>query len=502
MLRMSGIRKSFSGIEVLHGVDLDVAPGEIHGLVGHNGAGKSTLMRILGGVYADYEGSIRIAGGEVELRTPKQALAQGIAVVYQDFSLIPDLDVAHNIALGREPTRAGGRIVDHRALVRRSAAEAAGFGMRLPMRAPVRSLGVAAQQQTEIVRALARDARVLIMDEPTARLAPQEREQLFATMRDLATRGMCIIYISHFLDEVAGVTDNITVLRDGKVTARLASAASSADSLARLLLGEQEAAIQGQRQEQRQARTGKRDGKPVLEVSDLSLKGRPPVSLIVGSGEIVALAGLVGSGRTRLARAIVGDVAAGGTVTVAGQALGRRTPGSSARHGLLMVPEDRKASGLIGTGSVTQNIELTALNVGLSRGGFVRRRARSRLVAETIERLDVRPPDPTLPVAGLSGGNAQKVLLGRAVAAKPKVLILDQPTAGVDVGAKAEVHAQIIELAGAGAGIVLISDDLDETLALADRILVFVNGRITASRDAVGLDRAELLAAISSIKEK
>lgn len=494
---MDGIRKAFAGIEVLHGVDLEVAPGEIHGLVGHNGAGKSTLMRVLAGVYADYEGSVRLAGSELRLHTPKQALAYGIAVVHQDFSLVPDLDVAHNIALGREPTRAGGLIVDHRALVRRSAAEAAEFGLRLPMRAPVRSLGVAAQQQTEIVRALAREARVLILDEPTARLAPRERRQLFDTMRDLAARDMCIIYISHFLDEVAEVTDNVTVLRDGRVTARLASGTSSPDSLARLLVGEQEAAVR----EQRAERLGRRPGPAVLEVADLSVKGRPPVSLTVASGEIVALAGLVGSGRTRLARAIVGDVAAGGTVTVAGQALGRRSPASSARHGLLMIPEDRKASGLVLTGTVTQNIELTALNVGLSRGGFVRRRARSRLVAETIQRLDVRPPDPARPVADLSGGNAQKVLLGRAVAAGPKVLILDQPTAGVDVGAKAEVHAQIFELAGSGAGVVLISDDLDETLALADRILVFVNGRVTASREVAGLDRAGLLAAMSSTKE-
>ena len=358
--------------------------------------------------------------------------------------------------------------------------------MRLPMRAAVRTLGVAAQQQTEIVRALARDARVLIRDEPTARLAPAEREPLFATMRTLAARGMTIIYISHFLDEVASVTDNITVLRDGRVSARLASSASSADSLARLLVGEEEAAVQ----EQHGDRAVRTAGTPVLTVSGVTVKGRAPVDLTVGAGEIVALAGLVGSGRTRLARAIVGDVAADGTVTVGTRTLSRRSPGSSARSGLLMVPEDRKTSGLVLTGTITQN-------VGCSGRG-----ARSRLVEDTIRRFGVRPPDPTRSVANLSGGNAQKVLLGRAVAAGPQALILDQPTAGVDIGAKAELHARIFELAESGTGILLISDDLDETLDLADRVLVFVNGRVTASRPAADLDRAALLAAMSSAKEK
>ncbi|GAB6902646.1 sugar ABC transporter ATP-binding protein [Kineosporia succinea] len=495
MLHMRGIRKSFGGIEVLHGVDLEIGAGEIHGLIGHNGAGKSTLMRVLGGVYPDYTGTVDLDGTRVDLASPKESLAHGVAVVYQDFSLIPDLDVAHNIALGREPTRLGGRFIDHGALVRRSAAEAERFGMRLPMRTPVRSLGVAAQQQTEIVRALARDARILVMDEPTARLAPAEREQLFVTMRSLAAQGMSIIYISHFLDEVAEVTDNITVLRDGRVTRRLPSADTTADSLARLLVGEEEAEV-------RRRHAGVRTpGPEMLTISDLAVRGRPPVSLSVRSGEIVALAGLVGSGRTRLARAIVGDVAAAGGVRLAGRDLRRRSPMTSARSGLLMIPEDRKVNGLVLTGTVTQNIEMTALSTHLSTAGFVRRGERRKLVAGTIRQFDVRPPDPNRPVANLSGGNAQKVLLGRAVAADPKLLILDQPTAGVDIGAKAELHARVFELAESGAGVLVISDDLDETLELADRVLVFVNGRITADRPAAELDRATLLAAMSSTKE-
>lgn len=496
MLKMQSIKKSFSGVEVLHGVDLDLAAGEIHALIGHNGAGKSTLMRVLGGVYPDYEGDVLVDGEPVRLTTPKEALQHGIAVIYQDFSLVPDLDVAHNIALGREVRPAGGALLDHRAVRARSAAEAKRFGIALPMAQPVRNLGVAAQQQTEIVRALAREARILVMDEPTARLAPQEREQLFDVMRSLARQGVGIIYISHFLDEVTGIADRITVMRDGHVAARPDAKQATPDSLARLLVGDDERSLALLRREP----AGRAEGAPALQVRDLAVTGRAAVSFHVDEGEIVAIAGLVGSGRTRLLRAIIGDVRADGEVQVGARTLARRRPRLAAQARLLMVPEDRKRTGLVLTGDVRQNIELTSLRLTLSRFGFVRRTARSRLVDRAIDRFAIRPPRSRMGVDHLSGGNAQKVLLARSVAASPKALLLDQPTAGVDIGAKSELHQQILDLAESGTGVVVVSDDLDEMLILADRILVVVDGRITRVLHR-GTDRAALLAAISTVGE-
>jgi len=493
MLKMQGIRKSFSGNEVLHGVDLTVAPGQVHGLIGHNGAGKSTLMKVLGGSYPDYAGTVTIDGETREMRTPGDALDAGVAIIYQDFALVPDLDVAHNIALGREPGGAGR--VSHGALRRRSAQEAARFGIRLPMDVAVRSLGVAEQQLTEIVRALARDVRYLVMDEPTARLAPAERAQLFRIIRSLAEQGVGVVYISHFLDEVVEVCDVVTVLRDGRVVGERAAGRCTADSLAQELVGEAEATGAAPSTQAR-TRADLVDAPVRLAVRDLEVHPGKKVDLEVRGGEIVAVAGLVGSGRTSLARAIIGDRRVPGTVTVDGRAVARN-PRRSARAGLLLVPEDRKRSGLVLTSSVADNIELTALDTGMARGGLVRRRAVRALVRDLVRRFHVRPADPTMLTGSLSGGNAQKVLVARAVAADPKVLLLDQPTAGVDVGAKAELHHQVTAVAAAGAAVVVISDDLDEMLDLADRVVVMTAGRLVQDHPAAALDRAELLAAMS-----
>jgi ABC-type sugar transport system ATPase subunit len=495
---MRGIRKSFAGNEVLHGVDLAVRAGQVHALIGHNGAGKSTLMKVLGGVYPDYAGTIGIDGDERRMLTPKEALAHGVAVIYQDFALVPDLDVAHNIALGREPLTGGGRIIPHRRLVERSAEEADRFGIDLPMRTPVRRLGVAAQQLTEIVRALARDVRYLVMDEPTARLAPAEREQLFRIIRSLAERGVGIVYISHFLDEVVEVADVVTVLRDGHVVAHRRAAECTPDGLATELVGPEETAVVEAHEQRREPAV---DGPPRLRARGLQTRPGVTVDLDVHAGEVVALAGLVGSGRTRLARALIGDLRVPGRVEVDGSEVAPRNPATSARRGLLLVPEDRKRSGLVLTGSIRSNIELTALGTTLSRFGLVLRRATDTVVASAIRHFRIRPPDQHMLAGALSGGNAQKVLVARAVAADPRVIVFDQPTAGVDIGAKAELHARLLDLARSGTAVLVISDDLDEMLELADRVLVFVAGRIAAELPASELSRSQLLSAISRTVE-
>jgi ABC-type sugar transport system ATPase subunit len=493
-LEMQSICKAFSAGPVLHDVDFALEAGEIHALLGHNGAGKSTLVKTLAGNYADYGGRIRIDGAERTLHSPRQALDCGVAIIYQDFALAPDLSVAANIALGREPRGMFSGLMPHKAVLERSGREAEALGITLPMTTLVRRLGVAAQQLTEIVRACSQDVRILIMDEPTARLAPSERETLFAVMRRMAReKGVGIIYISHFLEEVRTIADRVTILRDGRVVERGAASNYSIDDMARLLVGSNDIATANH-----PSRTAIRpSAETTLELDGLSVAARPPVNLRIAQGEIVGLAGLIGSGRTRLARAIVGDVESTGRVHVAGRELRRRSPQRSAAAGLVFTPEDRKISGLALASSVEANIEATALNGSLSRFGVVLGGRSRRLVEELIRGFRIHPPDRSRKVGTLSGGNAQKVLLARAVAARPKAMILDQPTAGVDIGAKAELHRLIRLATDEGAAVVLISDDLDELLGLSDRIVVMTAGVAAAPIPRAKFDRATLLAAIS-----
>lgn len=491
LLAMRSVRKSFAAGEVLHGVDFTLERGQIHALVGQNGAGKSTLMKVLGGVFPDHSGEIAIEGRIVRLASPRAALDEGIAVIYQDFALVPAFTVAENIGLGREPRGGFPGAVSHRALRERSAREAAALGIDLPIDHPVRHLGVAEQQLTEVVKAISRDARILVMDEPTARLSPGERDRLFETMRRLRARGVGIVYISHFLEEVFSVADRVTVLRDGRVVATRDAAELDLRTLAGLMVGTAMSATA------RDAARAVRPGTPALEVRDFSVSARPPVTLAVQPGEIVGFAGLVGSGRTRLARAIVGDLPATGERLVAGRTARFGIPADAARAGVLLLPEDRKRDGLVLPGTVAANLSLTALRAALSQWGFVRRAARRTLVADLVERFRILPPDPDRPVKTLSGGNQQKVLMGRAFGARAAVLILDQPTSGVDVGAKAEIYDRVREMARDGVAFLLVSDDLDELLLLADRIVVMRGGRADPARPAESFTRAGLLEAIT-----
>jgi ABC-type sugar transport system ATPase subunit len=494
LLSMKQITKDFGAVRVLHGIDFDVAKGEIHALVGHNGAGKSTLIKVLGGNFADYGGSVELQGQPLTLKSPAEALGAGIAIIYQDFALAPNLSVADNIGLGREPNGRLPGTIDHGALRRRSAEEADRLGIELPMDRRVGSLGVAAQQLTEIVRAFSRPVRILVMDEPTARLAPAERRQLFAIMRGMAReRDVGIVYISHFLEEVVALADRITVLRDGRGISTGPRADYDVRTLSALLVGHEFES--GIRKERRPASGG---ALHVLSVRGLIYPGQASLDLDVQTGEIVGIAGLVGSGRTRLARALVGDLESRGDVVVRGRHLPHRTPTSAARAGLVMVPEDRKVNGLAANASVAENVAATALQAGTTRSVLVDPGRIRRLAESMIERFGIRPPDPTRIVATLSGGNAQKVLVARAVASEPAVMILDQPTAGVDIGAKAELHALLKLAADEGAGIVLISDELEELIEISDRLLVIAGGQLRDGPALPGVSPAALLAAMSA----
>jgi len=494
VLEMIGITKDFLGGRVLHGVDLTLSSGEVHALVGQNGAGKSTLIKILGGAFRDYGGFVTIDGASVSLRDPRQAKAGGIAVIYQDFTLIPQMTVAENIALGREPAGAIKGTIDYAGLRDHAARVTADLGIKLPLDLPVGQLGVAAQQLTEIVKAVSRHIRILVMDEPTARLSAKERDQLFAIMRDLTAKGVGIVYVSHFLEEIFAVADRVTTLRDGRVIDRSAIGDMTLVRLTELM-------TRGRRSAAGNARTSvARSGEVGLKLEDFGVPGRVgPIDLDISSGEIVGLAGLVGSGRTTLARAIVGiNRKARGAVSTALCLKRPQTPSEALAMGILLLTEDRKREGVVGVRSIAENISLAALGRLIAPRGMVSFGRRYSLVMRMISRLGIVPADPHAITANLSGGNQQKVVLARAIAAGARFLILDQPTAGIDIGAKADIYQQIDRLAQDGVGILLISDELDELLNLSDRIAVLRRGRIETIAPAASYDRARLLQAITA----
>jgi ABC-type sugar transport system ATPase subunit len=492
VLEMRGISKDFAGGQVLHDVDFSLRKGEVHALVGQNGAGKSTLMKILGGVYADFGGAISIDGRFVVLHDPRAALRTGVAIIYQDFTLVPHMTVAENIALGREPTGDLRGFIDHGRLRRDAEAEATALGLELPMDVPVSRLGVAAQQLTEIVKAISHHARILVMDEPTARLSGRERDRLFAIIRDLAAAGVSVIYISHFLEEIFEVADRVTVLRDGRVVASQPTRELDLAALTRLVVGDKYREVAQHRE------STARPGEVALRLEGFGVSGRvAPMTVEVARGEVLGLAGLVGSGRTSLARAMVGLTRATGTLRIDGWSGRPSDPAEAAAIGLLVLAEDRKREGLVLQLSVAENVALTALRARLVRRGFVLLRKRMDVVRGLIRRLEIVPPLPGVSAGRLSGGNQQKVVFARAMAAGARVLVLDQPTAGVDVGAKSDLYAQIDDLAREGVAIVLISDDLDEVLHLSDRIVVMRRGIPEPPVPAISLDRADLLRAIS-----
>jgi ribose transport system ATP-binding protein len=493
-LVMQGITKSFGDVNVLRGVDLNLAPGEIHGLVGQNGAGKSTLMRILAGGYADYGGSVEIDGAPVRLGSPREAARHGVAVIYQEFSLVPQLSVADNIMLGAEP----GKVTFRGKAVRRTAAgllETVGLADGIPLDAEVGTLSAAVRQRVEIAKALTRNARVLVLDEPTARLAGPDREQLFTLMRRIAADGTALIFISHFLEEVLDATTRLTVLRDGTVVEAGDTSGFDAVSLSTAMLGHQLVAAEAGAAHSAAA---SRPDSPVL-LSGTALSGGRQVhdvSFAIHSGDVVGLAGLVGSGRSTLAQMLVGAVPArDGVLEVRGKAVRLRSPRAALRAGVALVPEDRRVQGLVGTSPASENVALMALVTG--RVGTVGGRGLRQMARKAITELEVRPPNAELSAAAFSGGNQQKLMLARAILAQPDVLIVDQPTAGVDVGTKAQIHKIIRDMAESGKGVLVISDDIDELLAVSDRLMVMRSGTLVTEFTQAAASRDKLIAAMT-----
>ncbi len=471
LLSLVGIGKSFPGVQALRAVSFDIRPGEVHALLGENGAGKSTLIKIISGVHAADAGSLLLDGHPIRLVGPQAARAAGIATIYQELLLFPELTVAENVFMGHAPRRRGRRL-DWKAM--RSATEALLESLDITDLDPsqvVGALSVGNRQRVEILRALSQDARLLIMDEPTAALTGHDVERLFAIVRRLRARGVAVVYISHRLEEVFALADRVTVLRAGQHVATRSVAETDRAGLIQLMVGRQIDSLFPKVTAPR--------GRPVLELSDLA---RPPatngVSFAVHEGEIVGLAGLVGSGRSELAQAIFGITpATAGTMRVAGRAARVRSVADARRLGIAYVPEDRATQGLVRPMTVRENASLAVLGT-LARLGFIDREAEAKLAADVVARFGVRTAGIEQIAGRLSGGNQQKIVLGKWLAAQPKVLILDEPTRGIDVGAKAEIHRLMSNLAGRGLAVLMISSELPEVLGMSDRVLVMRQGRI------------------------
>jgi ribose transport system ATP-binding protein len=472
-VRMTGISKSFSGIRVLHGVDFDLRRGEVHALVGGNGAGKSTLMKILQGVYTPDEGEIAVDGMPVEIRSPHDARVLGIGMIFQEFSLIPTLTVAQNIFLGHEPRAAGG-LIDDRTSVRRARELFAEMGEDIDPDARMLDLGTGYWQLTEIAKALAQDARVLIMDEPTSSLTATEANSLFALVQRLKERGISIIYISHRMDEIFRITDRITVLRDGRHVLT--------EDTAALTMNQVIDAIVGQSMEQAfewRERFVDRSVAPLLQVRNLSAGRRvQDVSFDLYPGEILGLAGLMGSGRTELARAIFGiDRVDTGEILIRGERVAIGNPEEAITAGVSLVPEDRRIQGLVLDHSVKNNLLLPLLD-RLDHAGIIDDRRGDQMAGSIVEDLRIKTGSIATSVRLLSGGNQQKVVIGKWLATEPDILIMDEPTAGVDIQAKTEILGVIRALADRGKGIIVISSELVELLAVSDRLLVLRDGHV------------------------
>ncbi|MFI0511864.1 sugar ABC transporter ATP-binding protein [Streptomyces sp. WSLK1-5] len=474
LLRIEGIRKSFPGVVALDGVDFDLRRGEVHVLLGENGAGKSTLIKMLSGAYHPDGGRVLVDGEEVHIRGAQDAERLGIATIYQEFNLVPDLTVAENIFLGRQPRRLG--MIDRKRMEADAEVLLQRVGVTVSPRARVRELGIARLQMVEIAKALSLDARVLIMDEPTAVLTSGEVDKLFAIVRRLREDGVGIVFITHHLEEIAALGDRVTVLRDGKSVGQV-PAATPEDELVRLMVGRSI--------EQQYPRERGDTGAALLKVEGLTRDGVfHDIGFEVHAGEVVGIAGLVGAGRTEVVRAVFGaDPYDKGTVKVSGTALRGHDVVAAMAAGIGLIPEDRKGQGLVLDQSVEENLGLVTMRTA-TRAGLVDLKGQREAAARIAEQLGVRMAGLHQHVRTLSGGNQQKVVIGKWLLADTKVLILDEPTRGIDVGAKVEIYQLINELTAAGAAVLMISSDLPEVLGMSDRVLVMAQGRIAGELDA------------------
>ena len=490
LVELRDVSKHFGGVHALEGISLETPSGAIHALVGENGAGKSTLAKIIAGALQHDSGQLLIDGREVVLRSPREGLGQGIAMMAQELLVIPHLTVAQNVFLGAEPRNLGW--IDRRSLRQRYERLAAQVGFTLPADRLVGGMRVAEQQQVEIMRALARDARMIVMDEPSAALAGDDVQRLHEIIRSLAAQGKTVLLVSHFLREVLELADTVTVMRDGRIVRTAATAEETESSLIQGMLGRPLSAAYPPKAPAPVAA-------PVaLAVRELVAPGVDRVSFDLHDGEILGLAGLVGAGRSEVARAIFGaDKRLGGAVDLAGEPLPGTGPLTSLRRGLAMVPESRRDLGLLFSRSAVENVSLSSLS-DHSRFGWVDRRSERAAARELLTRVSLTRGSGESIVGTLSGGNQQKVLFARMLMCRPKVLIADEPTRGVDIGAKRVIYDLIVALAAAGTAVLLISSEMEEVLGLAQRVLVMRRGRVVKELSGDEMSESAILAAAFS----
>jgi len=472
VLELRDVQKAFGAVIALRAVTIRVDAGSIHALVGENGAGKSTLVKIVAGLYQRDGGIFRFKGDDVDFTSTAQSKAAGVAVIYQEPTLFPDLSVTENIFMGRQPTARLGRI-DRKAMRHEVERLFTRLGVAIDPDRPAEGLSIADQQVIEIAKAVSLDASLLIMDEPTAALSGTEVERLFTIARSLRDEGRALIFISHRFDEVFDLCDTVTVMRDGAYIATSAIADTDPDQIVRQMVGRQITELFPKQPAE--------IGEPLLEVRGLTRGGVfHDIDFEVRAGEIVGLAGLVGAGRSEVVRAVFGvDPYDEGTVHVAGRAVPGGDPAAAMRAGIALVPEDRRKQGLVTESSVAHNVTLS-IRRQLARFGLITTGMENRAAKEWASRLEVKTHALDTVAATLSGGNQQKVVLAKWLATDPRVLIIDEPTRGIDVGTKSEVHRLLSELAGRGMAVLMISSELPEVLGMADRVLVMREGRITA----------------------
>lgn len=485
LLAMQGIAKAYGGVPALQEVSFTLHAGEIRALVGENGAGKSTLVKILAGAVGRDRGTIRLDGEPVELRSPAAALARGIGMIYQDPQLVPALSVAENVHLGAEPVRGRSGLVDRPAMERATRELLAELGETIDPEAPVGSLTAARRQVVAIARALSRRVRILVLDEPTAALTEHEAGTLFRIVRRLRDTGVGVVYITHRLDEVFALADRVTVLRDGREALTAPAIELDRPALIRAMVGRD---LVREFPAQSRAR-----GEELLRVEGLASGFVGPVGFALHRGEILGLAGLVGSGRSELAAALFGAAPrTAGRIVLEGRAIDPRTPGQAIALGLGLLTEDRDRLGLVGSMDVRENVTLAHLD-DVASGPFLRRGREAAAARAQVDGLRIRPADIAMPVPHLSGGNRQKVVLARWLHTRSRVLLFDEPTAGVDVGARFEIYTLIHRLAASGTGILVISSDLPELLGLCDRILVLCEGRLAGELRAAEATQEAIL---------
>ena len=477
-LSLAALTKSFGGITALRGVTFDVAPGSVHALLGENGAGKSTIVKIVSGMLLPDSGKIELDGEAIAFASPMEARASGVVAVYQDPKLFPHLDIAENIFMGHHPRGAGG-LIARRRMYDRASALIQDLGVHLDVTRPVLGLSIGETQYVELARALAvGEMRLLFLDEPTAALTPAEADMLFALVRRLRDKGTSVVFISHRLEEIRDLVDTVTVLRDGQHVQTLPAADITQRDIVKAMVGRDLGELYA-REETASARVA---GEVRLAVSGLTATGLfSGVSFEVRAGEVVGMAGLVGAGRSEIALGIMGLIPTrNGEVSVDGVVIDPRTARRMRRHGVAFVPEDRDLVGLIASHSMKSNLSLAVLG-SISRAGFIKRRTEQGKADELVRQLQIKVGSIEDAASTLSGGNRQKVVIGKWLARDPGVFILDEPTHGIDVGTKANIHRLIANLAAKGAAIVIISSDLPEVLGICDRVLVVRHGRIAAA---------------------